>query len=51
MVVEPVGEGREVTEFAEVDAEFEAVVFMDGQAAHLIVGGDWFADGFDGQVV
>ena len=51
MVVEPVGEGGEVPELAEVDAEFEEAVFMEGQAAALVVGGDGFADGFDGQVV
>jgi hypothetical protein len=49
--VEPLGKGGEVPEFTEVDAEFEEAVFMEGQAAALVVDGDRFADGFDGQVV
>lgn len=48
MVVEPVGE---VPELGEVDAKFEQTVFMEEQAAALVVGGDGFTHGSDGQVL
>jgi len=41
-----VGEVGEVPEFAEVHAEFEEAVFMERQAAALVVGGDGFATEF-----
>lgn len=38
-------------DLAEMVTEFEEAVIMEGQAAALVVSGDGFADGFDGQVV
>jgi hypothetical protein len=50
VLTQPLGEVCEVPEFAEVHAELEEAVFMERQAAALVVGRDGFADGFDVQI-